>query len=54
MQYLVDACRRVPLTNSDRWFFVQLYRWFPSILDVLTVIRPETHVRWRRAGFRFY
>src|SRR3981189_932360 len=20
------------LTNNDRWFFVQLYRWFPSIL----------------------
>jgi len=41
-------------TNSDRWFFVQLYRWFPSILEVLTVIRPETLVRWRRAGFRRY
>jgi hypothetical protein len=23
---------RVRLTNNDRWFFVQLYRWFPSIL----------------------
>ena len=22
----------VQLTNSDRWFFIQLYRWFPSIL----------------------
>jgi hypothetical protein len=20
----------VRLTNNDRWFFVQLYRWFPS------------------------
>ncbi len=20
---------RVRLTNSDRWFFIQLYRWFP-------------------------
>src|ERR1700687_1770481 len=36
---------RVPLTNSDRWFFIQLYRWFPSILQVLTIIRPETLVR---------
>src|SRR5450631_957753 len=27
---------RVRLTNNDRWFFVQLYRWFPSILQVLT------------------
>jgi hypothetical protein len=32
---------RVRLTNNDRWFFVQLYRWFPSILQVLTIIRPE-------------
>src|ERR1022692_3974603 len=45
---------RVRLTNNDRWFFVQLYRWFPSILTVLTIIRPETFVRWHRAGFRCY
>jgi hypothetical protein len=32
---------RIWLTNSDRWFFVQLYRWFPSILQVLTVVRPR-------------
>src|SRR5580700_10431209 len=45
---------RVRLTNNDRWFLIQLYRWFPSILQVLTVIRPETLVRWHRAGFRCY
>ena len=44
----------VRLTNSDRWFFIQLYRWFPAILQVLTIIRPETLVRWHRAGFRRY
>ena len=36
---------RVRLTNNDRWFFIQLYRWFPSILKVLTIIHPETLVR---------
>src|SRR6266567_2560469 len=41
---------RVRLTNNDRWFFIQLYRWFPSILKVLTIIRPETLLRWHRAG----
>ncbi len=41
---------RVRLTNNDRWFFIQLYRWFPFILQVLTIIRPETLVRWHRAG----
>jgi hypothetical protein len=45
---------RAHLTNNDRWFFVPLYRWFPSILQVLTIIGPETLVRWHRAGFRRY
>src|SRR6266581_729377 len=45
---------RVRLTNHDRWFFILLYRWFPSILKVLTIIQPETLVRWHRAGFRCY
>src|SRR5258708_30764447 len=45
---------RVRFTNNDRWFFIQLYRWFPSILQVLTILRPETLVRWHRAGFRCY
>src|SRR5476651_1706882 len=45
---------RVRLTNNDRWFLIQLYRWFPSTLNVLAIIRPETLVRWHRAGFRCY
>jgi len=55
---LIILCRqrhiRVRLTNNDRWFFIQMYRWFPSVLKVLTVVRPETLVRWHRAGFRSY
>src|SRR5580693_7152707 len=45
---------RAHLTNNDRWFFVQMYRWFPSILKVVTIIEPETPVRWHRSGFRRY
>jgi hypothetical protein len=45
---------RVRLTNHDRWFFVQLYRWFPSILTVITSVPPKTLVRWHQAGFRCY
>src|ERR1700686_4808727 len=45
---------RVRFTNHDRWFFIQLYRWFPSILKVVTIVHPETLVRWHRAGFRRY
>ena len=35
---------RARLTNNDGGSFVQLYRWFPSILPVLMIIRPETLV----------
>ena len=45
---------RVQFTNNDRLFFIQLYRWFPSILKAMTIIRPETLVRWHRVGFRRY
>jgi len=45
---------RAQLSNNDRWFFVQLYRWFPSILEVVTILRPGTLVRWHRDGFRRY
>jgi transposase InsO family protein len=45
---------RVRLTNSDRWFLIQLYRWFPSILQVVKIVQPETLIRWHRAGFRRY
>jgi len=45
---------RIQPTDSDRWFLVQMYRWFPSILTVVTILQPETLVRWHRAGFRRY
>jgi hypothetical protein len=33
---------RVRLTNGDRLFFIQLYRWFPAVLKAITIVRPET------------
>jgi transposase InsO family protein len=45
---------RAQLTNGDRLFLILLYRWFPSVLKAITIIRPETLVRWHRAGFRRY
>ena len=55
---LIVLRRKMPgrpwLTNNDRWFFLQMYRWFPSILKVVRIIQPETLVRWHRAGFRCY
>jgi hypothetical protein len=32
---------RAHLTNNDRWFFVRIYQWFPSILEVATVIQAS-------------
>src|SRR6202140_1812513 len=55
---LIVLRRKMPgrpwLTNNDRWFFLQMYRWFPSILKVGRIIQPETLVRWHRAAFRCY
>src|SRR5260370_14166340 len=45
---------RAQLTHNDRWFLLQMYRWFPSILKVVTIVQPETLVRWHRVGFRRY
>jgi hypothetical protein len=42
------------LNNTDRILFVWLYRWFPSILGAIAIVRPETIIRWHRAGFRTY
>jgi hypothetical protein len=33
---------------------IVLYRWFPSILQVLTIIRPETLIHRHRSGFCCY
>jgi transposase InsO family protein len=45
---------RIEFTNWDRLFFILLYRWCPSILKAMVIVRPETVVRWHRAGFRRY
>src|SRR4029077_16837718 len=40
---------RVRLTDGDRLFFIQLYRWVPTILKAIALVRPETLVRWHPA-----
>ena len=50
--------RRVPsypkLAVADRLVFVWLYRLFPSVLNAVTIVQPETVIRWHRTGFRLY
>ena len=49
-----QARGKIRLTNFDRLFLVQLCRWFPTILQVLAIVQPETVIRWHCAGFRSY
>jgi hypothetical protein len=46
--------KRVTLSSVDRLLLVALYRLAPGVLDALKIIRPETLLRWHRAGFRAY
>ena len=41
-QLIVLRRKGRPGANNDRWFLVQLYRWFPSILQVITIFKPAT------------
>jgi transposase InsO family protein len=42
------------LTVADRLLFVWLYRLVPSVLSAVSVIEPQTVIRWHRMGFRLY
>src|SRR5712664_2861882 len=50
--------RRVPskpkLSVADRLLFVWLHRLSPSLLNAITVVQPETIIRWHRTGFPLY
>jgi hypothetical protein len=43
---------RADLTNIDRLFLVWPYRLWPGLLRSVSILRPETFVRWHRQGFR--
>ena len=43
--------KRPVFSNFDRMVFVCLYRIAPRILDAITIVEPETVIRWHRAGF---
>jgi transposase InsO family protein len=50
----VVAQKRVALNSIDRLVLVALYSLTPGVMDALKIIRPETLLRWHRAGFRAY
>ena len=45
---------RVRLRNVDRLLLVWMYRIFPSILNAILIVKPETVIRSHRQGFRAY
>src|SRR5438445_9599421 len=47
-----QVSKRPQLSNTDRFLFVWVYRWFPSVLGAFAILRPETIIRWHRAGFQ--
>jgi hypothetical protein len=38
----------------DRLIFAGLYRLAPKVLGALAIVKPETVIKWHRAGFRSY
>ncbi len=46
--------RRLHLRWADRALFIWLYRRCPRLLDAITIVKPETAVRWHRMGFAAY
>ena len=46
--------KRVRLRNIDRLILVWLSRLYPSLLDAIIIVKPETLLRWHRRGFRAY
>lgn len=48
------APKKLSFNGIDRLIFVALYRLFPRVCDALAIVKPDTIVRWHRAGFRLY
>ena len=46
--------KRLPFGAVDRLVFVGLYRVAFGVLDALKILKPQTVIRWHRAGFRAY
>src|SRR5216683_5030622 len=44
--------KRARLWNIDRLLLVWSYRLYPSFLDAIIIVQPETVIRWHQRGFR--
>src|ERR1700704_2606517 len=48
------STERAAFKSIDRLVFAGLYRLVPGVLDALKILKPETVIRWHRAGYRAY
>jgi hypothetical protein len=48
------SSERPTFGNIDRLILAGLYGLAPNVLSALAIVRPETVIRWHRAGFRLY
>src|SRR5262249_61621048 len=46
--------KRLAFGNIDRLVFAGLYGLAPGVLNALKILKPQTVIRWRPAGFRTY
>src|SRR4051812_18768219 len=46
--------KRPPFISIDRLILGRVCRLFPKVYDSLAIVRPDTVIRWHRAGFRLY
>jgi hypothetical protein len=59
LRHQLNILRRKPAKRAtfgsiDRLIFAGLYGLAPNVLSALAIVRPETVIRWHRAGFRLY
>ena len=46
--------KRQTFSAMDRLIFAGLYRLSPTVLNALAIVKPDTVIKWHRAGFRSY
>jgi len=46
--------KRRTFSATERLIFAALYRLVPTIINALAIVKPETVVKWHRAGFKSY
>src|SRR5258707_4716663 len=46
--------KRQTFSAMARLIFAGLYRLAPTVLNALAIVKPETVIKWHRAGFRSY